>query len=89
MSAHLLKKGGAPGHQSAELPATKVDGDKFEKSHLWIKGWAPGYKSVGMGGGAHAVDEGLLSHPLMDHHACLAKYSPLYFIKLMHSMMIK
>ncbi len=48
------------------------------KSHLWIKGWAPGYKSVGMSSGAHAVDEGLVPHPLMDHHACSIKPSPLF-----------
>jgi hypothetical protein len=80
-----LIKGGAPGHQSVELPATKVEVEKMspdthivllEKPHLWIKGWAPGYKSVGMSGGAHAVDEGLLPHPLMDHHACSINPSP-------------
>jgi hypothetical protein len=57
-----LIKGWAPGHRSAELPATKVEGEKnatlnqkpnslialLEKSHLWIKGWAPGYKRGGM-----------------------------------------
>jgi hypothetical protein len=76
ISAHLLIKGGASGHRSAELPATKVEGEKFEKSHLWIKGWAPGYKSVGMSGGAYTVDEGLLPHSLMYHHACSINPSP-------------
>jgi hypothetical protein len=97
MSAHILIKDWASGHHSAELFATgtKVEGEKchsrsktghadslLEKSHLWIKGWAPGYKSVGMSGGAHAVDEGLVPHPLMDHHACVTKYSPFYFTYL-------
>ena len=47
-------------------------------SYLGIKGSAPGYKGLGVGGSPQAVAQRLVPHPLVYHNTCTTGSKPLF-----------